>query len=108
MRPLNILTTLIITSTFGISFAGQLSFNIDDVVDIQTKDGSIVPVSDIIEGHESIGSVSISNQKLIIDSKNSIRHIADIQLSNGKIINFADRIALSPGGGGDIGGGGNK
>ena len=108
MKIIKLITILIIVSALNSVCARQLSFDLHRVLDIQTKNGLIVPITDIIDGYETIPSVSIKNKKLIINIFNIDTPVKDIQLNNGIILDIRPQLMLMPGGGGDIGGGGNK
>ena len=64
------------------------NYHLHKVLDIQTKNGLIVPVKNIIDGYETIPSVFIKNKKLIINIKNIDTPVKDIQLNS--LIIFLD------------------
>ncbi len=108
MKYYKLIGLLITVVILNVSYAGRFNFRLINVVDVQTTEGNIIAIEDIVDGTEEVSAISIIDNNLFIDSDIQNNGIKDIQLDNGQIIILDPNITLLPGGGGDIGGGSNN
>ncbi len=79
-----------------------LAISTDSVVDIKTISGDVVTIDELKDGYSQVAGTRVVGPKLVM-KRNA--PIADMQLSNGEIVDFkttSDLMLM----GGDMGGGG--